>query len=120
MALSISPSIIGPGSPYQNVDALPGAGAILTLFPGTVSPSAKVGKQGLALAKGAFALVSVKFKNPTAVEIASQTRDPKTGVSIAFVRQFEGRTRSWINRFDMMVGFGSLYAENCSVRVLGA
>ena len=119
-ALPIYPAIVGPGSPYQNVNALPAAGAALTLFPGTVTPNGRTGKQGLAMHANAFALVSVKFQNPKAVEIASQTRDPKTGVSIAFVRAFDAVQRKWINRFDMMIGFGNLYAENCSVRVLGA
>src|SRR5690349_24874688 len=33
--------IVGPGDQYQNVDALPLDTALLTLFPGTTSPSAK-------------------------------------------------------------------------------
>jgi hypothetical protein len=37
-ALQILPAIYQPGDPYQNVDALPAAGAALTLFPGTATP----------------------------------------------------------------------------------
>ena len=40
--LNILPSIFGPGSQYQNVDALPGNGAALTLWPGTGAPNGKV------------------------------------------------------------------------------
>lgn len=120
MTIQISPSIVGPGSPYQNVDALPVAGAALSLFNDATPTGALTGKQGLALHKNAFALVSVKFQNPKAVEIASQSRDPETGVSIAFVRAFDPIQRRMVNRFDMCFGFGNLYNDSCAVRVLGA
>ena len=37
--LTIDPAIFGPGSQYQNVDALPANAAALTAWPGTTSPS---------------------------------------------------------------------------------
>lgn len=118
--LNIYPAIVGPGSPYQNVDALPLTGAALTLWPGTTTPSGKSGTQGLALSRGAFALVWGKFENPKAVEKAEQTRDPQTGANISFVRQHDIQDRTMKNRFDMCVGFGVLYADECAVRVVGA
>jgi hypothetical protein len=119
-ALTISPPIIGPGSQYQNVDALPGNTAALTLFPGTSSPSGKAGTQGLALHRDAFALVGVKLELPKAVELSSQTRDPKTGISVRFVRMFDPIQSKMVNRFDVLLGFGNLYSDNCSVRMLSA
>jgi hypothetical protein len=118
--LTIKPGIRGPGDQYQNVDALPVAGAALTLFPGTGAPSGNVGHNGLALGPNAFALVSVKFQNPKAVEIASQTRNPDTGVSVAFVRAFNIQGRTMANRFDVCYGFGDLYPNEESVRILCA
>jgi hypothetical protein len=122
--INIQPPIEGPaaypGGLYQNVDALPGNGAVITLFPGTVAPSAKSGSQNLALHRDAFALVGVKMANPTAVEMASQQRDPETGISVAFVRQFDAVQRRMINRFDVLMGFGVLYGDSCAVRMLGA
>lgn len=115
--LQISPIIYGPNSQYQNVDALPQIGAALTLFPGTVNPNGLSGINGLALNRDAFALVGVKLEMPKAVEVASQTRDPETGLSVRFIRQFDGRTSQMINRFDVLCGFGSLYPDNCAVRV---
>jgi hypothetical protein len=50
----------------------------------------------------------------------SQTTDPDTGLSIAFIRAFDAVQRRWINRFDCMVGFGRLHVESCAVRVLAA
>jgi hypothetical protein len=111
---------IGPGSPYQNVDALPQAGAALTLFPGTGTPNGKVGFNSLALTKNAFALVGVKLANPKAAEMSSFARDPETGISVSFLRMFDPVQRKWINRFDVLLGFGNLYNDHAAVRVLGA
>lgn len=118
--LSISPSIYGPGSQYQNVDALPVTTKVLTLFPGTTSPDGKTGTVGLALHRDAFALVGVKLETPKAVELASQTRDPETGISVRFVRMFDPQQSKMINRFDVLIGFGNLYPDNCAVKLLSA
>jgi len=112
------PAVYGPDHQYQNVDALPAATNVVVQFPGTTAPTGKHGINGLALNRDAFALVSVPLEEPKgSVEFAKTMRDPQTGLSISFVRQFEARTRNMINRFDILCGFGRLYAENCSVRV---
>jgi hypothetical protein len=116
--VSIYPTIYGPGSQYQNVDALPAAGADLTLFPGTASPNGKTGFNGLAINRDALALVGVKLEVPKACEMASQSRDPKTGISVRFVRMFDPQQSKMVNRFDVLMGFGQLYADQCAVRVL--
>lgn len=118
--ISIYPAINGPGSQYQNVDALPADTAALTLWPGTSSPNGKSGVQGLLLTNMAFALAYGKFENPTAVEKAEQMRDPETGANIAFVRQFDIQDRSMKNRFDIAPAFGVLYADECAARIVGA
>lgn len=122
-SITIYPAIVGPGSPYQNVDALPGNAAALTMFPGTAAPTtAHSGVNSLAIGKDAFALVGITLQNPKAssVEIASVATDPDTGLSVSFVRMFDGIYRKWINRFDVAFGFGVLHADHCAVRVLGA
>ena len=123
--LQISPAIVGPGAnpvdnQYQNVDALPITGAALTLFPGTPNPNGKSGIQSLALHRDAFAMVGVKLELPTAVEMSSQTRDPQTGLSIRFTRTWDAPQSKMINRFDLLLGFGQLYPDNCAVRMQGA
>jgi coat protein Gp5 len=118
--VSISPTIYGPGSQYQNVDALPLLGAVVTLFPGTAAPQGKSGAQNLLLHPDAYALVSVKLESPEAVEVISQKRDPKTGIAIRFVRAFDPTQSRMINRWDMVYGFGAMYPDNCCVRMLGA
>lgn len=118
--LNISPTIYGPGSQYQNVTALPSDTAPLTLFPGTTSPNGKVGTQSLIFGDGAFAIVGVKLETPKAVEMSSNTRDPKTGIAMRFTRTWDPQLSKFVNRFDVLMGFGSLRPDNCSVRVLGA
>jgi hypothetical protein len=116
--ISVWPPFYGPGSPYQNIDALPVAGADLTLFPGTASPNGKVGFNGLAINQDALALVGVKLEVPKACEMASQSRDPNSGISVRFVRMFDPQQSKMVNRFDVLLGFGRLYSDSCAVRVL--
>lgn len=118
--VSVSPTIYGPGSQYQNIDSLPQANDVITLYPGTTSPNGKSGAQGLALHPDAFAMVGVKLESPKATEITSQTRDPETGIAIRYVRMFDPVQSRMINRWDVLYGFGNLYSDNCAVRVLCA
>jgi hypothetical protein len=129
VSVTITPPIVGPGTdissgtlPYQNVDALPTAGMTVTMWPGTTSPSGKTGTQNLLFNKQAFAMVSVPLMMPkgSSVEIAKVARDPQTGITVSFIRQFDGVQRRFINRFDTLYGFGPLYNDNCSVVLAGA
>lgn len=120
VTVPISPTIYGPGSQYQNVDALPANAAAVTLFPGTASPNGAIGKNGTAIHRDAFALVGVKLEVPKAVEMASQQRDPDSGISVRFVRAWDPIQSKMVNRFDVLLGFGNLYPDNCAVRILCA
>lgn len=121
--LNFWPPVYGPGNVYQNVTALPAAAAALTLWPGTTAPNGKSGTVNLALHRNAFALVNVEFSNPKEggnVRIARQLRDEDTGITIAFLRMFDGYYRKWITRFDVCMGFGNLYSDQCAVAIAGA
>lgn len=117
--LTIFPPIVGPGDQYQNVDVLPPNGNALILMPGTtmVNATAVTGKLGLALHRDAFALVGVKLVTPQAVELASQTRDPASGISVRFVRQYDPIQDRMVNRFDVLLGFGNLYSDSCACNI---
>lgn len=117
--ISFSPALYGPGSPHQNVDALPVAAAALTLWPGTTSPNGKSGIVGMAIQRNAFALVGVELEAPkeSSVELYSSKTDPDSGLSISFIRQFDGRARKMINRFDVTMGRGSFYNDSCAVAI---
>jgi hypothetical protein len=116
--LSISPAFYGPGSQYQNVDALPVAGQALTGWTGTANmTSAHTGQIGLALHRNAFALVGAELEEPkdSSVELVSQKRDPDSGIAVRFIRAWDTRASKFINRFDCMVGFGTFYNDSCAV-----
>jgi coat protein Gp5 len=115
--VSFSPAMYGPGSQYQNVDALPVAAGALTLWPGTSSPNGKAGVVGLALHRNAFALVGAELELPKNAELASQKRDPDSGISVAFLRMFDPNERKMINRFDVCIGRGVFFNDACSVAV---
>lgn len=115
--IPISPAIFGPGSQYQNVDALPLNGAALTFFPGTANPQGLSGLQGLALTKDAFAIVGVPLEIPKACEWSARATDHDTGISIALLEMFDPIERKKVTRADVLLGFGALYPDNASVRV---
>jgi hypothetical protein len=118
--INISPAIYGPGSQYQNVDALPADGAAFTLWPGTTAPSGKSGTIGLGLSKFAFAMSGGKLEVPKAVERAEQTEDPDTGIAVRFIRAWDQRESKMTNRFDMCLGFGNLYNDQGAIALAGA
>jgi hypothetical protein len=118
--IQILPAIYGPGSQYQNVDALPLDNAALTLFPGTNTPNGKVGTVGLAINREAFSFVGAKLYVPKAVEESGAAQDPDTGMSVRKVKAWDPVRSMQINRMDSLGGFGNLYQDNCSVAILGA
>jgi hypothetical protein len=118
--IAVLPAIYGPGSQYQNVDALPADGAAFTFWPGTAAPSGKSGIVSLGLSEYAFAMAGGKFEVPKAVERAEQQSDPDTGLNIRFVRAWDQRESKMTNRWDTCLGFGNLYQDNGAVAVAGA
>lgn len=115
--ITFLPAIYGPGSHYQNVDALPGNAAALTLWPGTASPNGKSGKVGLAIYPGAFFITGVKLEQPEAVEICRVFQDPKTGIAIRFIRMWSNERSAMTNRLDCLWGRGVGLAEQLSVAI---
>lgn len=111
------PPMYGPSHPWQNVDALPLASAALTLWPGTTSPNGKSGLVGVALDKLAFAIVGAELELPQKAEMAAQKTDPDSGISVAFIRDFDVRQRKMVNRFDCMIGFGSFYSDSNAIAI---
>jgi hypothetical protein len=107
---------------YQNIDAQPANGATLTLFPGTSSPSGKVGQAGLAFTKEAFAAISLPLPMPKNEEKSSvAATDPDTGLcgsgsSAASTRRSASGSTASIRACSASAGCTS----SCAVRVLCA
>ncbi len=118
--IQILPAIYGPGSQYQNVDALPANGAALTLWPGTSSPNGKVGTVGLGLSKFAFAFVGAKLFVPESVEKAGMAFDSRTQMGVRKIKAWDPVRSMQVNRMDSLGGFGDLYQANGAVAVAGA
>lgn len=116
--LNITPSIIGPGTAYQNVDQLPPNAAVINLWPGTTmaNAAAKSGPLGLFFTEDAFYCAGVKLPMPKSgtKEVAQQYTDPDTKISISYIQDFMTKERERINRMDMLFGFGNGWAEYCS------
>lgn len=115
VAVPISPSLDFPGSKYQNVDSAPVNGAAVTLNGGVANATS--GRLGLGLNDGAFALVSSTMEKQNSLEACFIQRDPKTGLSFFYGKQFDLKTMSTASRLQMLMGFGALYPDNCAVRV---
>lgn len=108
MTISMSPALTASGQ-YQNVDSLPADNAPL-IFSGAASA---VSTQGLLLHKNAFAFLSVPMVSPGPGEGAkaiTQT-DDETGITLSYIKYFDGDNRIHKNRFDVLYGFAPLYRE---------
>jgi hypothetical protein len=113
VTLTVAPGIT-PSGQYQNVTASPTDGTAITV----VGSANAVSPQGLLLHKNAYAFVSVPLDDPKSgkgVEEAYQETDPDTGITLSFVRFFDGVNRVHGNRFDILTGFAVLYREMACV-----
>lgn len=109
--------ILGPGDPYQNIDALPAASAPLVIFPGTTSPGGatpKSGALGIACAPEAYFMVSAKWPDKAPGVEISNAKSKKTGIELSIVKGFQIQDRSSLIRIDAAVGFGAALAENAA------
>ena len=118
--LTIDPAIVGPGSAYQNVDALSAAAAIVTLMPGTTmtNATAKTGVFGMAFTDEAFAMVSVDVPQPKqGFEMIGSAVDEDTGLKFAMLSWFDPRTLQKCWRWDVYLGFGALRPSESSILI---
>lgn len=101
---SISPAIISGGA-YQNVTNRAADNQAITVL-GT---SATAYGQNLAFHKDAFAFVTADLEIPRGVDMAA--REVFDGVSMRFVRWFDGSTGEFKSRFDVLYGYAAVYPE---------
>lgn len=118
--ISILPAIYGPGSQYQNVDALPVNGAALTLWPGTTSPNGKVGTVGMMIGKNAFAFTGARLYVPKSTESAGQAFDSKTQMGMRKVHAWDPVRSMNVHRLDSLGGFGNFYQSDDVICIAGA
>ena len=104
ITMTISPAIIAGGA-YQNVTARAGDNKAITVL-GT---SATAYGQNIAFHKDAFAFVTADLEVPNGVDMAA--REVFDGVSMRFVRWFDGSTGEFKSRIDILYGFAPVYPE---------
>ncbi len=100
---------ITPFGHYQNVSQAAADNSAIVV----AGTTGVVSEQGIVMHKNAYAFVSVPLANPkpSGVEMVHEETDPETGVSLSFIRYFDGDARVHKNRFDCLFGFGPLYRE---------
>lgn len=105
--IPISPAIVGPGTGFQNVTALPASGAAITVqgAAGVVSP------QNLLYHKNAFTLACADLPLPGGVDFAARKSDKQTGLSVRIIRQYNISTDQFPCRLDILYGWAPLYQE---------
>jgi hypothetical protein len=106
-------AIIGPGSPFQNVDALPADEAAISVFGvGTIANvSADVTPTGLAFHPDFATGVCADLPLPKGTDMAGRKADDQLGLSIRFIRDYDPVTDQMVNRFDLLYGWAALRPE---------
>lgn len=120
VTINIRPAIWGPGSQYQNVDALPANGPQLTLWPGTAVPNGAAGTVGFLLTRIAFMFVGAKLYLPKAVEDKGYAQDPDSGLTVRKVTVWDEDRSALKHRMDTLGGFGSGYTAEGAAIIAGA
>ncbi len=103
--VSITPAITFSGA-FANVDSQPASNAavVFDAAAGSQSP------QAIAWSPQALTWACINQEQPGGVDTVYFATDPDTGIQLRFVRQFEGRTNNFINRFDVLYAFGVPYS----------
>jgi P22 coat protein - gene protein 5 len=112
--LTILPAIV-PSGQFQNVTNSPAAGGLINVYgtaaAGQSALSGLSSPQGLVWTKQAYAFVSFPGDVPEGVDMGMEDRSSDIGVSLRFVRIWDGYRDQWVNRFDVYYGVGILYME---------
>lgn len=109
-SLSISPAIVGPGDPRQNVSALPdNAKAVVVL--GATGTS---GDMGIAFHKNAFVFGCADLAMPSDGATGYRASVPELNLSVVVTKQFDIRSYANIMRIDLLGGWAPLYPQLAS------
>ncbi len=115
MTIPISPAIVGPGSAFQNVDALPANAAAVFVFDTAAASFAnitgKVTPQNLVVHKdfGTLAMVDLPLVDGT--DKCYRARSEKAGIAIRVIRDYIPGTDQLLERLDVLYGVTVLRQE---------
>lgn len=105
-SVGIYPSIITSGN-TQTVTASPADGAAIT----ALSAANIVSPLNLAYHKDAFILGTADLEMPKNVDMASYAKDADSGLSIRFVRYYDGDEDQLVSRLDILFGWMVAHPE---------
>lgn len=111
--IQIQPPIVGPGSAFQTVDALPVNGAVITVLGAAGVQSL----QGMAFHKDWITLACADLPLPGGVDMAARVSDRQLGMSVRLIRAYNITTDQFPCRLDILYGWAPLRPE-LAVRVM--
>ena len=114
-ALSISPAIIGPGDPRQNVSALPADGKAITVLGATGADDT----MAIAFHKNAFVFGTADLDAATDGATSYTASVPELGLSCRVVKQFDIRSNANVMRIDLLGGWAPLYPQLATKVIFG-
>jgi hypothetical protein len=115
--LTFVPAIV-PSGQFQNVTNAPANGSLLSVYganaAGQSALSGVTFRNGLLFHKQAAAFVSFPGAVANDVDMGFAESDPDTGVSLRYVRWFDGVRDIWPSRLDVYYGIAPLYNEGAT------
>jgi hypothetical protein len=114
--IPIYPALIPAPAQFATVDAAPAGGALISVFSTAAAGQGALANtystQCLGYHPDAYTFAGISQEIPKgSAETAYEATDPDTGIQLRFARQWDGRTNTFINRFDALYAFGVPYGQ---------
>lgn len=113
--LSVSPALVGPGDPRQNVSALPAGGAAVAVL-GASGSSAPM---AIGFHKNAFVFGTADLDTPVDGATGYVASVPELNLSLRVVKQFDIRSNANLMRIDLLGGWAPLYPQLSCKTIFG-
>lgn len=111
LTVSISPAIVGPGSPYQNVSALPADNAAIKIFGHASSYASTITPLAPVFHPDAYAFVTADPVRMEGAWVCERVRSKALGVAFRLWKDRDIRTDSAPCRVDMFFGWKAVREE---------
>ena len=109
--LTISPAIVGPGSPYQNVNALPANDAAITIFGHASTYANTQTLLNLGYVKDAYTMVSADLPQVEGAWMCKRVRSKQLGLAFRVWKQGDIRLNTQPCRTDFLFGWKAVREE---------
>lgn len=122
--IPIEPALIPAPAQFATVNAAPAASALISVFgvaaggQGAIANTYSAQNFGWWRDAFTFASIAQELPNEDGAKAYAAT-DPSIGVQLRFIRQYQGGSNNFINRFDVLCAFATPRGAQAGVRVLG-